>query len=669
MSKIIFLLLFGLINSIVSAQGYLCAIGGGGEDYNDWSDEPYGWIVDKADSGNILILSYSDASDWLPAYFKSLGFSSAENLKIDTRNFADLQSTYQKIAAADAVFIKGGDQWKYNSYWKGTKTEEAIKQVFESGGVVAGTSAGAMILGAVDYAASFYPAVNPKESLWNPFTDRIDLEDNFLNLIPDVIFDTHFVQRGRFGRVIGFLINYFENNNSKITGIGIDDKTAFCIDKSGIGTVLGSGAVSIFVFKDETKLSSEPPEYSFEKLIVHNLTANWQYNLKTKSIYHIPQSARKALPKEYRFPKTNIYLTGDNRIRTGNESVLERFLREGKEKLLILHDGSVDEKVSDLIEFYQEKNFKVNKSLIGIDSLFSESFSKKIKENEAFVFVGDEPEQLSILKDESSLAGKAFNNKIEIEKSPVLFIGIAGKIAGKFYVDETESDPSAAYYGELKIKEGLGLFEELIFQPSLFDDDDFLENKSAAVTYGMMRTGSKLGLFLDNLDFAVINEHTVEVYGKMPLTIIDGRNTAYVDSSVYIAGRNSGQRQSAALDNLMYFISHTKKTFSLDSANLKIITSVKNKKKDKINFELGVNYPNPFNGYTIIPINIDNARDVELKVFNILGQKVASLKKSNLDEGVHQLIFNAEDFNLSSGIYFYAFAENLSSIKKMVYLK
>ena len=671
MKKILSVIFLVLISGSINAQGYICAVGGGGEDYNDWSDGPYSWIVENADSGKIIILSYSDASDWLPDYFKSLGFSSAENFRIDSRNAADLQTTYDKIVGADAVFIKGGDQWKYNTYWKGTKTEEAIASVFEKGGVVAGTSAGAMVLGEVDYAASFYPAVTPKESLYNPFTEKIDLENNFINLVPDVIFDTHFIQRGRFGRVIGFLINHFNNYNKNITGIGIDDKTAFCIDKSGIGTVFGSGAVSIFEVNDETNLESKPPNYSFENLIVHKLTADWQFDLNNNLIYSIPESSRKIQKSEYRFPATNIYLTGDDKIRSSSESAVQKFLQEAKSKIIIFHDGSADDEVNDLIDLFEGKSLNADEALITFDSVSSESFSEQIKSGEAFVFVGIDLDQLSVLKDKTSLAGNIFADKIKDEKPPVLFIGSAGKISGKYFVDGTESDASAAYYGELKIKTGLGLFDELIFQPNLFEDEDLLENKSAAVSYGMMRTDSKLGLFLDYLDFAFINseKRLIEVSGKMPLIIFDGREVAYVDSSIYKASRNAGKRQVAAFDRLRYFISNSEKSFSLDSAKFKIITSVGNKKKDKFNFELGVNYPNPFNGYTVIPIKLNKTQNVELRIFNVLGQIVARLTQSDLTQGNHKLIFDAEIFNLSSGIYFYSFAGRLSSIKKMVYLK
>ena len=48
------------------AQGYICAVGGGSEDYNNWSDAPYSWVVQKSDSGKIIILGVSSVTEWLP---------------------------------------------------------------------------------------------------------------------------------------------------------------------------------------------------------------------------------------------------------------------------------------------------------------------------------------------------------------------------------------------------------------------------------------------------------------------------------------------------------------------------------------------------------------------------------------------------------------------------
>ena len=80
------------------------------------------------------------------------------------------------------------------------------------------------------------------------------------------------------------------------------------------------------------------------------------------------------------------------------------------------------------------------------------------------------------------------------------------------------------------------------------------------------------------------------------------------------------------------------------------------------------NYPNPFNPTTTIEFSIPTNGIYTLEVFNILGQKVASLLNGNLEQGNHKAIFNAT--NLSTGIYLYRLSGNSVTItKKMMILK
>lgn len=59
-------------SSILFSQGFVCVVGGGGEGVNDWNREPYSWIVQKADSGTVIVLSVNDETTWIPDYFRSL---------------------------------------------------------------------------------------------------------------------------------------------------------------------------------------------------------------------------------------------------------------------------------------------------------------------------------------------------------------------------------------------------------------------------------------------------------------------------------------------------------------------------------------------------------------------------------------------------------------------
>lgn len=135
-----------LLAGRAGAQGSVLLVGGGSEEYNDWSDRPYRWLVEQAPNRNILILHYATASTFLPAYFQWLGAAGASNLVIPTTEAANDSANYRAILAADGLFLRGGDQWEYVRLWKGTLAQRAIRAVFLRGGVVGGTSAGLAVL-------------------------------------------------------------------------------------------------------------------------------------------------------------------------------------------------------------------------------------------------------------------------------------------------------------------------------------------------------------------------------------------------------------------------------------------------------------------------------------------------------------------------------------------
>ncbi len=87
-----------------------------------------------------------------------------------------------------------------------------------------------------------------------------------------------------------------------------------------------------------------------------------------------------------------------------------------------------------------------------------------------------------------------------------------------------------------------------------------------------------------------------------------------------------------------------------------------------VEFNLAQNYPNPFNPSTIISFSVPQISNVTLSVFNIIGEKVATLVNEMKDAGTHQVEFNAT--NLTSGIYIYKLeAGSFNSVKKMMLVK
>jgi hypothetical protein len=85
-------------------------------------------------------------------------------------------------------------------------------------------------------------------------------------------------------------------------------------------------------------------------------------------------------------------------------------------------------------------------------------------------------------------------------------------------------------------------------------------------------------------------------------------------------------------------------------------------------FILMQNYPNPFNPITKITYTIPTASKVTLKIFNLLGQLVATLVDEQQDANIYVKEFDAS--LLASGTYFYQIkAGNFHSTKKMVLIK
>jgi hypothetical protein len=80
------------------------------------------------------------------------------------------------------------------------------------------------------------------------------------------------------------------------------------------------------------------------------------------------------------------------------------------------------------------------------------------------------------------------------------------------------------------------------------------------------------------------------------------------------------------------------------------------------------NYPNPFNPSTNIAFNLTESGFTTLKIYDILGQEVATLLNQELSAGIHNINFDAS--GLQSGTYIYRIqANNYTDTKKMIYLK
>jgi cyanophycinase len=150
--------------------------------------------------------------------FDGIGVHDVRNLAVRDRTDARDPERLDMVEAAGGVFLTGGNQRRLVEPIRNTPLHDALRTLVERGGVIAGTSAGASALG----EAMLTGSGNPRRSAG-------------LRFVPDVVFDQHFAQRDRIGRLRRGL-----SAMPLCTGIGIDEDTAVTVCGTE-ATVIGSG--------------------------------------------------------------------------------------------------------------------------------------------------------------------------------------------------------------------------------------------------------------------------------------------------------------------------------------------------------------------------------------------------------------------------------------------
>ncbi len=170
--------------------------------------------------------------------------------------------------------------------------------------------------------------------------------------------------------------------------------------------------------------------------------------------------------------------------------------------------------------------------------------------------------------------------------------------------------------------------------------------------------------------------HYLSIYGDTVESKV--YNSAYIDTSSTVPDTSWGPMVdgtsiaiSKGIGITMYEQGYNQGTFKgaiINSDTLGVITSLSNNRNIYDKFNLDQNYPNPFNPNTTINFTIPRKENVELIVYNSLGQKVAVLLNKLMSKGNYRIDFDGSE--LSSGIYFYMLRINkFHIVKKMLLLK
>lgn len=171
------------------------------------------------------------AVNYLDAFHK-LGCTNVEVVFIPNASVCKQKSVQQQFETADCIMFSGGDQSKIADKIGGTLVHEILKRrLLEDEIVIAGTSAGAMAM-----ANEMIAGGSATESL---LKGAVNMSKG-LALMPELVIDTHFIKRGRFGRLAEAVAIH-----PHLIGIGLAEDTGIIIKHANEFKVIGSGMVIV----------------------------------------------------------------------------------------------------------------------------------------------------------------------------------------------------------------------------------------------------------------------------------------------------------------------------------------------------------------------------------------------------------------------------------------
>lgn len=218
--------------------------------------------------------------NYIKAFYK-LGCSNVTVLNITRRNHAENKEMLKHVEQADCIMFSGGNQSRISLKIGNTTMHRIMQARFRDEPlVIAGTSAGAMAM-----ASEMIAGGSSSEAL---LKGAVKMREG-LSFIPELIIDTHFVRRGRFGRLAEALAMFPDK-----VGVGLAEDTGLIIRNCNEFNVIGSGMVIVMdpsnlSHNRHAQLKTGTP-MSMSNLTTHILANGDRFTLDNREIEVLPMT-------------------------------------------------------------------------------------------------------------------------------------------------------------------------------------------------------------------------------------------------------------------------------------------------------------------------------------------------------------------------------------------
>jgi len=252
---------------------------GGGTDI----PEAFTWLIDHAGGGDIVVLRASGADGYNPFIMKLGKVDSVESIVFKSREASSDKDVLSAIEHAEAVFLAGGDQSKYVTYWKDTPVQAALEALAKRGVPIGGTSAGLAVLGQWGYSG-MNASVTSRTALADPYSTDVTLERTFVTLpnMAGIITDSHVGPRDRLGRTLTFLARITTDGwASSARGMAVDQESAVLVEADGSARVVGKAPTYFLQTTKAADVCKPGTPLTIAGINAYRVPAGGTFNVKT----------------------------------------------------------------------------------------------------------------------------------------------------------------------------------------------------------------------------------------------------------------------------------------------------------------------------------------------------------------------------------------------------
>jgi len=508
-------------------RGILCLIGGGKPSYHSWSDLIYSTIIDLKSNSKIALVRYQEMDDWLINYFRWLGATDVRSFVIPNPQRADATELPALIREYEIIFLDGDEPGKFYDTWKNTLLEKVIRDAYQSGKIIAGHGAGAMIFSDVFFLTK-NGDVQPKTLFRNPYLQSISLIDKFLNLLPEVMLDVHFTDHGNLLRMIPLLIRYAQTHHKTITGVGIDQHAALLISSELIGEVIGSETITILKPTPSSQVRFEfpkAPEYTHLEL--HRLVAGLRYDFNKQTVCdkQTEQPSEKfvthpSISNELIFTSTRPAKHPLPDSNSGNTPLLQRFTKKSTHISIITSQQSYE----IALDFQKVLKLTSNPEIavIPITENKPESMIQAplVKQSNGIIITGNNlKEMLTFLRSNLPVA-KALRTRVKASV-PLLLLNGAIELGGRWFL-QSKKPGDANDINAYELIGGLNYLKNTIIISNLLKDESHFPLKIRTLFEALQNQQATLGILADQEStFTLTSDKTLRFSGNTPTIIID----------------------------------------------------------------------------------------------------------------------------------------------------